>query len=160
MPGANNLPTTVDEYLATVPNDVRKVLQKLRHTIKSIAPEAEERIAYRIPIFRLKRDLVGFSAQTDPQKRLCSFYTMSPTLAKAMKKDLQGYEVSGATIHFTAEKPLREELVKKIVRARVEELSGKTAVTKKIYSEIPPQVEYSLTDRGKELESILNELYR
>ena len=61
-------PTTVDEYLATVPNDVHKVLQKLRHTIKSIAREAEERIAYRIPIFRLQCDLVGFSAQTDSQK--------------------------------------------------------------------------------------------
>jgi uncharacterized protein YdhG (YjbR/CyaY superfamily) len=68
MPGGNNLPTTVDEYLATLPNDVRKVLQKLRHTIKSIVPEAEERIAYRIPIFRLQRnDLVGFSAQRRPQ---------------------------------------------------------------------------------------------
>lgn len=59
MPGANNLPTTVDEYLATLLNDVRKVLQKHRHTIKSIAPEAEERISYRTPIFRLQRDLVG-----------------------------------------------------------------------------------------------------
>jgi uncharacterized protein YdhG (YjbR/CyaY superfamily) len=128
MPGANNnLPTTVDEYLATVPNDVRKVLQKLRHTIKSIVPEAEERIAYRIPIFRLQRDnLIGFSAQINPRKRLCSFYTMSPPLAKAMKKDLQDYEVSGATIHFTPEKPLPAALVKKIVRARVKELSGKT----------------------------------
>jgi uncharacterized protein YdhG (YjbR/CyaY superfamily) len=119
-------PTTVDEYLATVPNDVCKVLQNIRHTIKSIVPEAEERIAYRIPIFRLQRDLVGFSAQTNPQKRLCSFYTMSPLLAKAMKKDLQDYEVSGATIHFTPEKPLPAALVKKIVRARVKELSGKT----------------------------------
>ena len=53
---ARNLPTTVDEYLATLPNDVRKELQKLRHTIKSTAPEAEERIAYRIPIFRLQPD--------------------------------------------------------------------------------------------------------
>jgi uncharacterized protein YdhG (YjbR/CyaY superfamily) len=126
MPGAKNFPTTVDEYLATVPNDVRKVLQKLRHTIKSIVPEAEERIAYRIPIFRLQRDLVGFSAQRNPQKRLCSFYTMSPPLVKAMKKDLQDYEVSGATIHFTPEKPLPTVLVKKIVSARVKELSGKT----------------------------------
>jgi uncharacterized protein YdhG (YjbR/CyaY superfamily) len=119
-------PTTIDEYLATVPNDVHKVLQKLRQTIKSIVPEAEERIAYRIPIFRLKHDLVGFSTQRDPQKRLCSFYTMSPPLVKAMKQDLQGYEVSGATIHFTPEKPLPAALVKKIVRARVKELSGKT----------------------------------
>lgn len=126
MPGAKNFPTTVDEYLATVPNDVRKVLQQIRQTIKSIVPEAEERIAYRIPIFRLQRDLVGFSAQTNPQKRLCSFYTMSLSLVKAMKKDLQDYEVSGATIHFTPDKPLPAVLVKKIVRARVKELSGKT----------------------------------
>lgn len=119
-------PTTIDEYLATVPNDVRRVLQKLRQTIKSIVPEAEERIAYRIPIFRLEHDLVGFSAQRDPQKRVCWFYTMSPPLAKAMKKDLQGYKVSGATIHFTPEKPLPAALVKKIVYARVKELSGKT----------------------------------
>jgi uncharacterized protein YdhG (YjbR/CyaY superfamily) len=126
-PSEYTVPTTVDEYLATLPNDVRKVLQKLRHSIKSIVPEAEERIAYRIPIFRLQRDLVGFSAQTNPQKRrLCSFYTMSPPLAKAMKKDLQDYEVSGATIHFTPEKPMPAALVKKIVRARVKELSGKS----------------------------------
>jgi uncharacterized protein YdhG (YjbR/CyaY superfamily) len=43
-----------------------------------------------------------------------------------MKKDLQDYKVSGATIHFTPEKPLPAALVKKIVRARVKELSGKT----------------------------------
>jgi uncharacterized protein YdhG (YjbR/CyaY superfamily) len=123
---SEHFPTTVDDYLATVvPNDVRKVLQKLRHTIKSIVPEAEERIAYRIPIFRLQRDLVGFSAQIDHQKRLCSFYTMSPPLAKAMKEDLLGYEVSGATIHFTPEKPLPKVLVKRIVHARVKEISGK-----------------------------------
>ena len=30
------LPTTVDEYLATVPDYVNKVLQKLRHTIRSV----------------------------------------------------------------------------------------------------------------------------
>jgi uncharacterized protein YdhG (YjbR/CyaY superfamily) len=36
--------------MATLLNDVRKVLQKHRHTIKSIAPEAEERISYGAPI--------------------------------------------------------------------------------------------------------------
>jgi hypothetical protein len=55
---------------------------------------------------------------------LLVLYYESP-LAKAMKKDLQGYEVSGATIHFTPEKPSTAALVKKIVRAMVKELSGK-----------------------------------
>jgi uncharacterized protein YdhG (YjbR/CyaY superfamily) len=121
MNTAGNLPTTVEEYLATLPDDVREALQELRTTIKSTVPGIDERIAYRIPVFRLQRDLVGFSAQRNPQKRLCSFYTMSPTLAKEMKKDLQNFKVSGATIHFTPEKPMSMGLVRKIVRARLTE---------------------------------------
>lgn len=120
-----NEPTAVDEYLATLPDEVRHALQNLRHTVRSIVPGAEERIGYRIPIFRLGRDLVGFSAQKNPQKRICSFYTMSPPLAKAMKKELQDYKVSGATIHFIPADPLPEELVRKIVLARVKDLSEK-----------------------------------
>ncbi len=51
---------------------------------------------------------------------------MSLQLAKTMKKDLQGYKVSGATIHFTPEKPLPTTLVKKIVSTRVKGLSEKS----------------------------------
>lgn len=120
---------TVDEYLASVPSDVRIALEKVRQSIRTAIPSVEERIAYRIPVFRLNRDLVGFSAQRDPRKRLCSFYTMSPALAERMKEDLQGYKVSGATIHFSPDSPLPAALVRKIVRARLaettEQLEGK-----------------------------------
>jgi uncharacterized protein YdhG (YjbR/CyaY superfamily) len=50
---------------------------------------------------------------------------VSPLLTKAMKKYLQGYKVSGATVHFTPEKPLLTALVKKIVSAKVKELAAK-----------------------------------
>jgi len=115
--------STVDEYLAQLPNDVREALQRLRRIIKSAAPDSEERIAYRIPIFRLERDLVGYSAQRNPEQRLCSFYTMSPPLVRAMKREFSGYKLSGATIHFTPDEPLPASLVRKIVRARLKELS-------------------------------------
>ena len=121
MKAAGNLPTRVEEYLTTVPGDVRKALQALRKTIKVSVPGIEERIAYRIPVFRLQRDLVGFSAKRNPQKRICSFYMMSPALAKELRIDLQDYKVSGATIHFTPEKPLPAALVRKILHARLEE---------------------------------------
>jgi uncharacterized protein YdhG (YjbR/CyaY superfamily) len=118
-------PSTVDEYLAQLPKDVRDALQNLRQIIRSVAPESKERIAYRIPVVRLRRDLVGFSAQRNPQRKQCSFYTMSPPLVKAMKKELKDYNVSGATIHFTPDEPLPALLVRRIVRARVKELSEK-----------------------------------
>ena len=46
---------------------------------------------------------------------------MSPSLIKAMADQLKGIKVSGATIHFTPEKPLPRELVERIVRERAKE---------------------------------------
>jgi hypothetical protein len=33
---------TIDEYIKTFPPDVRKILERLRHTIRKAVPEAEE----------------------------------------------------------------------------------------------------------------------
>lgn len=131
MKQSEKIPTTVDEYLAAVPADVRTALEKVRHAIKSAIPGVEERIAYRIPVFRLDRDIVGFSAQRN-LKKLCSFYTMSPALAEKMKKDLRDYKVSGATIHFSPAKPLSDALVRKIVRARLTESADRIEAKKTI----------------------------
>ena len=114
-------PSTVDEYLAQLPSDVRDSLEQLRGLIKFTVPEAKERIAYRIPVFSLKRDLVGFAAYRD----YCSLYTMSPGLVKAMEEELRDYRVSGATIHFTPKEPLAAPLVKEILLARLKELDEK-----------------------------------
>ena len=78
------------------------------------------KIAYKVCVYSLRRDLVGFASQ----KNHCSFYTMSPHLVKAMAEELKDYRVSGATIHFTPQKPLPESLLKKIIESRVEEISG------------------------------------
>ena len=45
MPGFK----TIDEYIDTFPEDVQKILNELRQTIREVAPEAEETINYRIP---------------------------------------------------------------------------------------------------------------
>lgn len=118
----SKIPHTVDEYLESLPVDVKDTLENLRSIIAYTAPKATQRIAYRVPIFALEHDLVGFSAQKNPKKKLCSLYTMSPALVKTMKADLKNCKVSGATIHFTPDKPLPKSLVRKIVRARIREL--------------------------------------
>src|SRR5690242_16930392 len=55
-------PTTIDEYLATVSDEQRALLTRLRKTIQAAAPKAEECISYGIPAFRQNGPLVGFSA--------------------------------------------------------------------------------------------------
>jgi uncharacterized protein YdhG (YjbR/CyaY superfamily) len=108
-------PNSHDDYLATVSDDKRRALQKLRNDIKAAAPKAEESISYGIPGFRLNgKLLVSYGAAA----KHCAFYPGS-TL-QAFKKELKDYDTSGkGTIRFAADKPLPRVLVRKIVRARI-----------------------------------------
>lgn len=118
--------TSVDDYLKAVPEDVRAALNRLRRTIKAAAPKATEGISYMIPLFKYQgHPLVGFGCA----KSHCSFYVMSsnmiPTLARMRAAELKAYNVSGATIHFTPDRPLPVALVKKLVKTRIEETVAK-----------------------------------
>ena len=110
-------PRDADDYLAALPQEERTALQELRKTIKAAAPEAFEAMKYQIPIFKHHGDLVGYALQKD----FLSFYVMSPDLVRARAADMEGFDVSGATIHFSAERPLPPALVEKLVMARVAE---------------------------------------
>jgi uncharacterized protein YdhG (YjbR/CyaY superfamily) len=125
VPQSKHDPKAVDGYLASLPDDERNTLQDLRQLIEATVPGLEERTSYGTTvIFALKRDLVGFAAQ----KKHLSFFTMSPGLARAMQEGIEKtHRLSGATIHFSPEKPLPASLVKDIVRARLKEEADKSA---------------------------------
>ena len=108
-------PTTIDEYLAAVSPDKRAALEKLRKTIRAVAPAAEECISYAMPAFRQGRMLVGFAATENH----CAFYPMSSTTIANHKDDLKGFETSKGTIRFKPEKPIPMALVRKLVKARL-----------------------------------------
>ncbi len=111
-------PRTIDEYLAGVAGNQRAALQRLRRTIRSVVPEAEECIRYRLPAFRLNgRILVAFGARLHH----CAFYPMSSATVAAHRTALRGYDTSQGTIRFQPEKPLPAALVRRLVRARMAE---------------------------------------
>jgi uncharacterized protein YdhG (YjbR/CyaY superfamily) len=114
---SRHAPQEIDAYLEPLPEDVRSALGRLRRIIRETAPECTERVSYGIPIFRLRKDLVGVSAQKDH----CSLHSMSPSLMQDMAPELEGFQVSGATVHFAPDKPLPRELVERIVRERAKE---------------------------------------
>jgi uncharacterized protein YdhG (YjbR/CyaY superfamily) len=119
MPRSKHDPEAVESYLAGLPDQERETLEELRQLIKMSIPAVQERISYGgAVIFAVRRDLVGIAAQ---QKHL-SFFTMSPSLAKALKDKIsKTHQVSGATIHFTPDHPLPKALVEEIIRARLEQ---------------------------------------
>lgn len=110
-------PEAVDAYLDALPQARRAALRHLRDVIRAAAPGVAERVSYGIPVFSLDGDLVGIGAQ----RRHLSLYVMSPPLVAAMSADLADVKVSGATIHFQEDGPLPDDLVTRIVVARVRE---------------------------------------
>jgi uncharacterized protein YdhG (YjbR/CyaY superfamily) len=111
-------PTTVEEYLAALPDAPRAALENLRKTIKAAAPEATETISYQMPAFKDQgRSLVWYAGFKDH----CSLFPASEAVMKALGKELAPYFSGKGTIRFQADKPLPAALVKKIVKVRMQE---------------------------------------
>src|SRR3984893_18588732 len=123
MSSTKTKPRTIDEYLAGVTADQRAALEKLRKTIRTVAPKAEECISYGLAAFRLNgRPLVAFGASANH----CAFYPMSSSTVAAHRDEAKAYDTSKGTIRFPADKPLPVALVRKLVKARIAENAGRT----------------------------------
>jgi uncharacterized protein YdhG (YjbR/CyaY superfamily) len=111
-------PTSVEDYLAALPEAQRVALEALRKTIKVAAPEATETISYQMPAFKLHgRFLVSYAAF----KNHCSLFPASNAVMEALGEELTPYFSGKGTLRFTADKPLPAALVKKIVKWRIAE---------------------------------------
>jgi len=112
---------STDAYLAALPLDQRAALEQLRAAIKAAAPKAEECVSYGMPAFRLGgRVLVGFGAAA----KHCAFYLWSDSTVAAHAELLAGYDTSKGTVRFPADQPLPVALVRKLVKARMDENGG------------------------------------
>ena len=109
-------PANIDEYIASFPEEVGSILEKVRSTISKAAPSAEEAISYRIPTFKLKGNLVHFAAF----KRHIGFFPTPTGIAK-FKEELSSYKGAKGSVQFPYDKPIPYDLVRRIVKFRVRE---------------------------------------
>jgi uncharacterized protein YdhG (YjbR/CyaY superfamily) len=114
-------PRTVDEYIAGFPEAVQQLLQQVRQTVRETAPEAAETIKYAIPTFTLHgRNLVHFAAF----KNHIGFYP-TPSGVEAFEAALSGYKGAKGSVQFPLDQPLPLDLIRNIVRFRVQEHEAK-----------------------------------
>ena len=110
----------IDEYIAGFPEDIQSILQNLRRVIHEAAPEAQETISYSMPAFKQNGILVYFAAFKDH----IGFFPTSSGIS-AFTKELTPYDTSKGTIRFPLDKPLPMNLIKKIVKFKVQENRNK-----------------------------------
>ena len=113
---------SIDEYIASFPEDVQKIMKQLRATIKAAAPDASEKISYNMPTFTLNgKYLVYFAGW----KNHIAFYG-APRGNSEFKEDLSSYESGAGTLQFPYDQPIPYDLIAKIVKFRAAENLRKT----------------------------------
>jgi uncharacterized protein YdhG (YjbR/CyaY superfamily) len=120
-----NVPESVDEYIAAQPEAVRPKLEKVRAAIRGAVPEAVEGIGYRMPGYKLHGKPMLYFAGF---KEHYSLFAASGTFFAALEHELRGYELRKGTIHFSLTKPVPVKLISRIAKLRA---AGITSTVKK-----------------------------
>lgn len=113
-------PQSHDAYLAARPPDQRACLQALREQLALLLPQAEEVISYAMPGFRIGRHVIaGYAGFA----RNCGYYPHSGNIIPAFDAELTGLGLrhTPGAISFTPARPLPEDLVARLVAARLAE---------------------------------------
>jgi uncharacterized protein YdhG (YjbR/CyaY superfamily) len=114
--------TTVDEYISSFPEDVQKMLEEIRGTIKAAAPDAKEKISYQIACFELHgRNLIHFAGW----KKHVSLYPI-PAGSDAFERQIKPYVDGRGTLKFPIDEPLPVKLIERIVKLHLKANLEKT----------------------------------
>lgn len=100
----------VSEYIAKQPSPQKEILIKIRELIGKLIPDAEEKMSYGAPAFKLNGKQVLYAAF----KEHIGLYP-EPEIIQKFKKELENYETATGTIKFSLTKPIPYDLIEKIV---------------------------------------------
>lgn len=112
----------VDAYLADLPESHRRLLGRIRSLIHETRPGLAEVISYGMPAFELGGEkLVWFASF----KRHCSLFPASARVKEALGEELEPFLAEKSTIRFTAEHPMPDALVRRLVEVRAGEVAAR-----------------------------------
>jgi len=91
---------------------------EMRNRILEIIPDAEEVVSYGMPAFKLDgRVLAGLLAN----KKHVGYYPFSGSILHLFPEELAKFSTAKSAIHVPVDKPLAKGLIKKLIRARIQQ---------------------------------------
>lgn len=110
----------VDAHLAGLPEPQRSTVLALRATLRKVLPAAEEGLRYGMPCFLVRgKAVAGYDGFTDH----CSYFPHSGSVLQRVEGIPDGWATTKGTLQFPVDRPLPVGLVRKLVRARLGEIS-------------------------------------
>src|SRR3954451_17165989 len=108
---------SVDEYVAALPDAVRPLVERIRRSIRAVAPDVGEAISYSMPTFTLDgRPLLHMAAW----RNHIGLYPL-PELDGELARDVGPYRGTKDTMRLPLRRPVPYELVERVVAALVRE---------------------------------------
>ena len=117
MQGQRPLAESVDDYISQYPPAVQKTLNELRALIKSIAPESVESVTYAIPTYKVNGERMVYFAGFEKH---IGIYPLPDNPDAELASDIAPFVAGKGTLRFALDKPLPTELIKRVVRSRLE----------------------------------------
>jgi uncharacterized protein YdhG (YjbR/CyaY superfamily) len=113
----------VDKYMEQFPVEVQKILTKIRQLILDLVPDAEEKMAYGMPGYKVNnKPLVYFAAY----KKHIGFYA-TPSGHNEFKAELSKYKQGKGSVQFPLDAPIPYNLIEKLVKFKLAENNSKAA---------------------------------
>ena len=120
------VPRTIDEYIGGFPPKVQAILKKIRATVRSAAPNAQEVISYQMPAFKQGGILIyfaGFKAHIG---------VFPPVSGDArLEKAVARYAGPKGNLRFPLDEPIPYDLIRRIVALKVRQNEEKAAARRK-----------------------------
>lgn len=103
---------SIDEYIAACPPESQDYLQQIRKLIRSLVPDAKERISYQIAAFeRNGKNIIHFAGW----KKHVSLYPV-PAGSEAFERQIAKYVDGKGTLKFSLDEPLPLKLIERVVK--------------------------------------------
>ena len=118
---------SVDDYIQAQPTSAQGILQCVRNTIRKALPGAEEVISYKMPTYKLNGTAVIYFAASKDHYAL---YLATKPLLPEFKNELARYKLLKGPIRFPLSETPPVKLIERIVKFRVQEVSGKAKTSK------------------------------
>lgn len=111
-------PQTAENLYAASPQPHQDTMRAMRHHILSIAPDAEEVVSYGMPAFRVDGVIIcGLKAA----KNHVGYYPFSGSILHLFTSELAKFTCTKSAIHVPVDKPLSHALLKKLIKARLQQ---------------------------------------
>lgn len=119
--GSKEAAQQVHTYISALDPSARRRLRALIAIVRSAAPEARLAFSYRIPAFSVNGRILVWCAGW---KEHVSLYPVTKPMERAGGAALARFRHAKGTLRFSLDAELPAALVKRLVRARVAELTA------------------------------------